>query len=271
SVHIKIDTGMSRMGFVYDNNNLQNQNTLKDIKNIFNFKGLILNGIYTHFSHSDSFDESAKQFTKAQYENFRDIIKILENDNLKFKTIHCQNSGAIEYGVFDICTHGRPGIILYGLAPSREYNNLFSLKPVMSLKSTITAIKELKKDSFISYSRKFKTTKDIKVAIIPAGYADGYFRDFYKQGYVLIHGKKAKIVGVICMDQFMVDVTDFEDVKEGNLVILMGCAEYGEKITADQMASWSDTINYEIVCGVSRRVPRVYIKNQEIIDYVSYL
>ena len=164
----------------------------------------------------------------------------------------------------------RAGIILYGLAPSGKLQGKFDLIPAMTLKTAVAYVKELKKGATVSYGRTFTAEKDMKIATVPIGYADGYIRHNAKDGYMLVNGKKAKIVGRICMDQTMLDVTDIENVNTGDEVIVFGTGENGEP-TADLIAQNTDTINYEVVCLVGKRVPRIYYRNGKITDVMYKL
>lgn len=260
NIHIKIDTGMSRLGFRPD------QSTLHIITQISKLQNIKITGIYTHFATSDMDDMA---FTYEQYEKFNDFIKLLEKNNIKIPYIHVSNSGGIidsrEFD-FDIV---RPGIILYGLYPSkRQINDAIKLLPAMSLKTRISFIKEVEENTSISYSRTFFTNKKTIVATIPVGYADGYARDMSNKGRVLIGGEYANILGNVCMDQFMVDITNIKNVRQNDEVVLIG--KQGDKeITIEEIADIQKTINYEIVCNIGKRVPRVYIKNNNFVKTVN--
>lgn len=261
-IHIKIDSGMGRIGYRID------EDYLKEIKSISNLPNVILEGIFTHFATADSLD---KNYTKQQYERFRFICNELIENNIKVNTCHCANSATI----IDLPQYHqnmvRAGIILYGLYPSKEVDIFnIKLKPIMSLKCKITYIKKIKKGDSISYGRKFIADKDCKIATLPIGYADGYTRLLSGKAQVLIHGHRASIVGNICMDQCMVDISNIPDVKRGDEAVLFG--NQGEEcITVDELAEKIGTINYEVVCMIARRVPRVYKRNNEIIYSKNYL
>ena len=255
--HIKLDTGMSRIGFMCQKFPRDNA-TIDKIESVLKSDRLIAEGIFTHFCVSDE-AEKGEEFTENQYECFTHTIDLLKQRGIAFEIAHCSNSGAIEDYPKTHCDMVRAGIILYGLSPSSDIRNKLDLKPVMTLKSTVSLVKQIKKGATVSYGRTFKADKDMTVATVPVGYADGYIRD-YKDGYMLINGKKAPIVGRICMDQTMVDVTDISSVRTGDEVILFGSGENGE-LTADDLAKMTDTINYEVVCLVSKRVPRIMIEN----------
>ncbi|WP_058486268.1 alanine racemase [Defluviitalea phaphyphila] len=262
NIHIKIDTGMGRIGFKPNNESI---NLIKEINKLPN---LNIEGIFTHFSSADEADSS---FTELQFNRFTSFIKELEKEKIYIPIKHCSNSaGFISYKK----THMnliRPGIILYGLYPSDEVKkDIVDLKPAMTLKAKVIFVKEVEKNSPISYNRKFITKRKTKVATIPVGYADGYSRRLSSKGRVLIKGHYAPIIGNICMDQFMVDVTHIPNVKIGDEVILMGQQE-DKIITAEEIAKKIGTINYEIICVVGKRIPRVYKKNKEIIKEINYI
>lgn len=267
-IHIKIDTGMSRIGFMCQEFPRDN-NSIKEITEACNLPNLDLEGLFTHFCVSDEADEG-REFTHNQYGNFRYVKEQLENSGLDIKISHCSNSGAIEDYSETYCDMVRAGIILYGLAPSGKLQGKFDLIPAMTLKTAVAYVKELKKGATVSYGRTFTAEKDMKIATVPIGYADGYIRHNAKDGYMLVNGKKAKIVGRICMDQTMLDVTDIENVNTGDEVIVFGTGENGEP-TADLIAQNTDTINYEVVCLVGKRVPRIYYRNGKITDVMYKL
>jgi len=261
-VHIAMDTGMGRIGF------LPNEKAIKDVSEICSLKGLDVVGIFTHFSTSD---EEDKEYTNEQFKKFIEFTEKLSDLGIEIPLKHTSNSGAIIDMPETYLDGVRAGIILYGYYPSNEVKkeNL-SLKPALTLKASITRVQEMDKDMYISYGKTFKTERKSLIATLPIGYADGYSRLLAKNAKVIIHGKFAPIVGRICMDQCMIDVTDIEDVKVGDKVILLG--EQGNlKFNADDIAEIMGTINYEILCMLKFRIPRVYIKNGEIINVRNYL
>lgn len=262
-VHIKLDTGMSRIGFMCQEFPRDN-NSIKEIKKVCELDGLDVEGVFTHFCVSDS-DAEGKEFTDKQYSNFKHTINSLKENNIEFKVVHCSNSGAIEDYPETYCDMVRAGIILYGLAPSPLLKDRLPLKPCMSMKTVIALVKTIKKGATVSYGRTFTAEKDIKIATVPVGYADGFIRAYAKDGYMIVNGKKAPIVGRICMDQTMLDVTDIDGVKTGDEVIVFGSGERGER-TADDLAVCADTINYEVVCTISKRVPRLFVHNEQVTE-----
>lgn len=267
-IHVKCDTGMSRIGFMCQEFP-RDDNSIKEIIEACGLTNLQPEGLFTHFCVSDE-SEDGREFTAKQFANFSHVKTELENAGLQIPICHCSNSGAIEDYENTYCDMVRAGIILYGLAPSPKLFGKLDLQPAMTLKTTVAYVKTLKKGSDISYGRTFTAEQDMKIATVPIGYADGYVRQNAKDGYMLVGGKRAKIVGRICMDQTMLDVTDIDDVKIGDEVIVFGTGESGEP-TADTIAANTDTINYEVVCLVGKRVPRIYYKNGIITDVMYKL
>lgn len=264
-IHIKIDTGMSRLGFYYQDPT-QDVNALEDICKVLELYRLLPQGIFTHFS---SADEGVDAFTLKQLDNFKTLLSKLSHIN--FKYVHASNSGAIEDFAgarFDMV---RAGIILYGLSPSNDIRNKLNLKPALSLKSVISHIKTVKAGACISYGRDFIANKVMTVATVPIGYADGYTRVIAENGgEILVKGKRCKIIGRICMDQLMIDLADIQDVKIGDTVTIIG-TDKSECISADEIAKLRNTINYEVICDIGARVPRVYIKNGHEIGMLNYI
>ena len=255
-VHIALDTGMGRIGF------LPSDESFKAICEICSLKGLDVVGIFTHFSSSD---EKDKEYTQYQFNQIYDFINKIEKEGINIPLKHASNSAAIIDLPNTYLDAVRAGIILYGYYPSNEVKkeNL-SIKPALTLKAKIAHVKELESGMYISYNRTFKTSRKSKIATIPIGYADGYIRTLKHDAKVIVNGQLAPIVGNICMDQFMIDVTDIDDVKTGDEVILLGESN-GIKFNADDLAKCMDSINYEVLCLLKKRVPRAYIKNGQII------
>ena len=267
-IHIKADTGMSRIGFMCQQFP-RDDNSIKEICEACALPNLIPEGLFTHFCVSDEGDEG-RGFTQKQYDNFTYVRKALESEGLNIEICHCSNSGAIEDYGDTYCDMVRAGIILYGLAPSPKLFGKLNLRPAMTLKTSVAYVKELKKGADISYGRTFTAPKDMKIATVPIGYADGFVRSNAENGYMLVNGQKAKIVGRICMDQTMLDVTDIDYVEQGDEVVVFGTGEHGEP-TADLIAKNTDTINYEVVCLVGKRVPRIYYKDRVITEVMYKL
>ena len=261
-IHIALDTGMGRIGF------LPNEKAISDVSEICSLKGLEVIGIFTHFATSD---EKDKTYTHEQFKKFLDFTNKLSALGIEIPIKHVSNSGAIMDVPETYLDAVRAGIILYGYYPSDEVNkNNLSLKPALTLKASITRVQEMEPEMYVSYGRTFKTERKSLIATLPIGYADGYSRLFAKKGKVIINGKFAPIVGRICMDQCMIDVTDIGDVKVGDEVILLG-EEGNVKFNADDIAEIMGTINYEILCMLKYRVPRVYKKNGEIFSVKNYI
>lgn len=261
-IHIKIDTGMGRIGFRCTGEDTDT------IKKIVSLPSIEAEGIFTHFSTAD---EADKAFTYLQAERFKTVIEALKKDGIEFDMIHGANSAGIMDFDDMLFTAVRPGIIQYGLYPSADVKKAdLTLKPVMSIKSHISFIKTVSEGTPIGYGRTYRAPSERVIATIPVGYADGYLRSMKNGGRVIINGAYAPITGRVCMDQFMVDATDIKDIKIGDEVIIMGEKD-GIQITADEIAGIMDTINYEVVCLVSRRVPRVYMENGKEVKTVSYI
>ena len=267
-IHVKIDTGMSRIGYMCQSFP-RDDYSIEEIKQTCELSNLELEGMFTHFCVSDEAEQGA-EFTAKQFENYNYVKTRLEESGIDIKICHCSNSGAIEDYENTYCDMVRAGIILYGLAPSQKLADRLDLIPAMTLKTTVAYVKGLKAGSDISYGRTFTAEKEMKIATVPIGYADGYIRKNAENGYMLVNGKRAKIVGRICMDQTMLDVTDIDDVKTGDEVIVFGSGSMGEP-TVDEIAKNTDTINYETVCIVGKRVPRIYIKDGKVMDVMYKL
>lgn len=260
-MHIKVDSGMSRIGFMCQEFP-RDEYSIEEICEACCLPNLEVEGLFTHFCVSDE-DAEGREFTNKQYENFIHVRDSLKKRGVDISVVHCSNSGAIEDYPETCCDMVRAGIILYGLAPSSKLVDRLDLVPAMTLKTVVAFVKEVQKGATISYGRTFTADRKMKIATVPIGYADGFIRQNAKDGYMMVNGKKAKIVGRICMDQTMLDVTDIEDVKTGDEVVVFGTGENGEP-TADSLAENTGTINYETVCLVGKRVPRIYIKDGKI-------
>lgn len=256
-IHIKIDTGMGRIGFDCRNEQL---NGYDDILYCLKLPSLQSEGIFTHYSSADSFEPDDVNYSNSQFDRFNTIVERLNTDGYNFKYIHCCNSAA---SALRSNTEGnliRPGIILYGNSPADGLSIGYNPLPIMSIKSSVSMVKEIDKEQALSYGRIFVSEKPMKIATVPIGYADGYPRALSNCGKVIINGKFAPIVGRICMDQLMVDVSEIENVDIGSVVTLIGSD--GEcEITFDDIAKATGTIAYEIMCNISIRLPRIYIKN----------
>ena len=265
-VHIKIDTGMSRIGFMCQSFPRDNS-SVNEIFEACSLKGLQAEGIMAHFSVADE-GEEGRAYTEKQIENFEYTVKALKEKGVEFDIIHHANSAGTEDYENAHKTMVRAGIILYGLAPSDKLQGALPLMPLMTLKTSVASVKKIYKGTTVSYGRTFEAEEDMTVATVTIGYADGYFRDFSNKGYMLLKGKKCKILGRVCMDQTIIDVSGIENVKIGDEVIVFSATE---SPTADDLAKFADTINYEVICAVSKRVPRYYHKNGQIVDVMYKL
>ncbi len=239
--HVKIDTGMRRLG-------VQPQEA-KEFISSARKAGFEIEGAYTHFAAADSVDEEDVAFTKEQVEQFANL-------DLDVKIKHICNSGAALLKVVNCFDYVRIGIASYGLQPSDAVQSS-ELKPVLEWKSIVSYVKTINPGDTVSYGRTFRAFMEMRIATIPVGYADGYWRQLSNKGYVLIHGERCPIVGRVCMDQFMVDVSHLSDVKIGDEVVLIG-KQGDNAITAEEIARLVDTINYEVTCRISERVARKY-------------
>ena len=260
-IHIKIDTGMGRIGF------RPKKEAFDEIENISKLENIEINGIFTHFCTSD---EKDKTFTYTQRDRFVYAVTELEKRGINIPIKHASASaGLMDFD--DLFFNAvRPGIILYGYYPSDDVmKDRLPLKPVMSLKSYVMYIKNIENGDTIGYGRTYMADEKRTIATIPAGYADGYNRLLSNKGYVLVNGKRAPLKGRICMDQCMADITGI-NVKQWDEVVLMG-KQGNEEITADEIAKEIGTISYEVFCMVSKRVPRVYIKNGKVQKEINFL
>lgn len=263
-IHIALDTGMGRIGF------MPNEKSLKYVSEICSLPGLDVIGIFTHFSTSD---EENKDYTHEQFNKYLKFVENLLKLNINIPIKHVSNSGAIidMPETFENLDAIRAGIILYGYYPSDEVKkeNL-SLKPALTIKAKVAHVKEMNENMYISYGRTFKTERKSIIATIPIGYADGYSRLLIPGAKVIVNGKFAPIVGRICMDQCMIDVTDIGNVSTGDEVIILGqCGNL--KINADDYAKILGTINYEVLCMFKHRIPKVYIKDNKPVIVRNYI
>ena len=250
-VHIKVDTGMGRLGIEEDHV----IDFVEDVRK--SCPHLKLEGIYTHFPLADS----DREFTFAQMRHFRDIVFSLENRFLTFQYVHAGNSMGLGDYKSELFNLARPGLMLYGLYPMPELRSKVALKPVMSVKARIIFIKNIAKGRGVSYGHTFKAKEDMTVAVLPIGYSNGYLRSLSNRGFVLISGLRCPVIGRVTMDQIMVDITPLglsgQSPKIGDEAVLMG-KQKEDEITADEVAEWAGTISYEILCSLGNRLPRVF-------------
>ena len=267
NVHMKVDTGMSRIGFLYQDSE-DDAATIDEIENACKLPGLYAQGIFQHFAVADC-GEQGEVYTRLQYDLFLDVIRRLQKRGIDFELYHCCNSaGASEYRDLQL-NMARLGIVIYGLTSSDLVKEQWGIELVMSVKSVVAMVKEIEAGTTVSYGRTFTAEHDMKIATIPIGYADGYTRRLSGNGArMIINGAYVPIIGTICMDMCMVDVTGL-DVKAGDAVTVIG-KEGDKAVTADEVAAKSGTINYEITCDISKRVPRVYVRDGEVVSVQKF-
>lgn len=260
-MHIKIDTGMARLGFPVGEESVQ------AIKNISCMPNLVLEGMYTHFATAD---EADKTFTKKQMADYLWMKERLKELGVSFRYCHCSNSAGIidmPEANFDLV---RAGISMYGLYPSEDVKkDNVPLRPAMELISCVAHLKWVEEGTPVSYGRTYVTDRRTRIATIPAGYGDGYPRSLSGRGYVLIRGKKAPILGRVCMDQLMVDVTDIDDVQYADRVTLIG-DDGEEHLSVEVLSCLSGKFNYEFVCGLGKRIPREFIRHGKVIEQLDF-
>lgn len=260
-VHIKLDTAMSRLGFMVS------EESVNEIEKISKLPGIELEGLFTHFAKADETDKTS---AKKQMDDYLWMKEKLAEKGIHFAYYHCSNSA----GIIDLPDANmdmvRAGISTYGLYPSEEVDkNAVALKPAMQIFAHITHVKWIEKGMQVSYGGTFEASRKMKIATIPIGYGDGYPRSLSNKGYVLIHGKKAPILGRVCMDQMMVDVTEIPDVKFGDLVTIVGENE-GAFLPVEALSDLSGRFNYEFICDINKRVPREYIRNGQVAEQIDY-
>ncbi|MDK2934135.1 MAG: alanine racemase [Clostridiales bacterium] len=261
-IHLKIDTGMTRVGFACEDS------AIKTILSIAQLPGIEIEGIFTHFA---SADEKDPDYTHKQFQKFMFVCNELEKMGLYIPVKHaCNSAGIVQFPEMHL-DMVRPGIILYGLYPSDEVDKQkIHLKPAMELKATVTHLKEVEKGTPVSYGRVFTTKKRTAIATIPIGYADGYSRVLTGSAKMIAGGKIVPVIGRICMDQCMIDVTEVKDISVGDEVIVFG-HKNGLTIPVEDIAKTMNTINYEVLCIIGKRVPRVYIQNGKVVEILNYL
>ena len=257
-IHIKIDTGMGRVGYRYGDSLEENKASIDEILKIAALPNMEINGIFTHFSVADDADD---EYTFLQFERFCGICDKLETNGLKIPLRHCCNSAALIRFPHMHLDMVRPGIILYGHKPSEYVDcSALGLKPSMTFKARVTNIKTIEKGESISYGRKFVADSKRKIATVPVGYADGYSRVLSGKVQIIAGGKLCNNVGNICMDQCMIDVTNVNTIAIGDEVILFGEGDNIE-LPVESLAEKMGTINYEILCMIGKRIPRIYLKD----------
>lgn len=255
-VHVKVDTGMNRIGITPD------REGLSFVKELAGQKGVVIEGIFTHFARAD---EPDKTKTAEQLRTFRQFIHMIKEElSLEIPLKHCANSaGILEMPEADM-DMGRAGIAMYGLSPSGEAARKVPLIPALALYSHVVYVKTIDKGQSVSYGGTFTAEKTMRVATIPVGYGDGYPRELSNKGYVLLHGRRAPILGRICMDQFMADVSEIPEAAEGSRAVLLG-QDGDEAISAEALGEVSGRFHYELICGIGKRVPRIYREKGRIL------
>jgi alanine racemase len=262
-IHIKIDTGMTRVGF------MPGYSAIKNVLEINKLPRIIIEGLFTHFA---SADEREKEYTYMQFERFMSICSELNRIGVYIPIKHCANSAAIvEFPEMHL-DMVRPGIILYGMYPSEEVDkSRIDLRPAMTLKANVILVKDVEPNTCISYGRIFTTARASRIATIPIGYADGYTRMLSNKGKVLVNGEIAPVVGRVCMDQCMIDVTDLgSEVKVGDEAVLFG-SQGDSRIAIEEVAAAIGMINYEMVCIIGKRIPRAYLEGGRVSTVLNYL
>lgn len=254
--HVKIDTGMGRIGLRHE----KPEQCAAEIAEMCRIEKLSVEGIYTHFAVADSDAPDNIAYTDMQEKYITDTYDVLVQMGIKLPHMHFMNSAATCYRNSSRSTLSRAGIIIYGLHPDISLDIPNGLEPVMELKAVISQVKTIEAGTCVSYGRTFTANREMRVATVTIGYADGYSRLLSSKGEILVGGKRCKIIGRVCMDQLMIDVTGAE-AKSGDIVTLIG-KDGGDCITADELASIYGTIGYEVVCGISKRVPRIYIEGK---------
>lgn len=261
-VHVKVDTGMSRIGI------RPNEEGLAFMEWAAGLGHVVIEGAFTHFARADEKDKGAARAQLTQFTQFLEKAQARMGRDIPIK--HCSNSAGILTLPEANLSLVRAGITLYGLSPSEEVTkDILSLRPVLSLKSHLVYVKEVAAGTPVSYGGTFETGERMRIGTVPVGYGDGYPRSLSNKGYVLIRGKRARILGRVCMDQFMVDVSKIPDAKEGDEVTLIG-NDGAEEITMEMLGDLSGRFNYELACDLGKRIPRVYLKEGDIVCTRDY-
>lgn len=259
--HIKLDTGMGRLGFSAD------EEGIREVLAAGRESHLELEGIFTHFARADEADLAS---AREQLGKFTRAVAELKKQGMEFRYRHCANSAGITVSLGTDLELVRAGISMYGLYPSGETGEeKLKLYPALSLTSTLSLVKWVPEGTPVSYGGTFVAPKTMRIATIPVGYGDGYPRSLSGRGYVLLHGKKAPILGRVCMDQFMVDVTDIPEADFGSRAVLAG-SDGDESISVEALGELSGRFNYEFVCALGKRIPREYIKGGKVVEQVDY-
>ena len=267
NVHLKLDTGMTRIGFfAYDH-----ERTLPELLEVCGLPHLHVEGVFTHFCVADSKAPEDEAFTRTQYARFTAMLDALAAHGIRPELRHCASSGATILYPELALDMVRPGIATYGHAPSEDAEGILDLRPLMTVRTTVAQLREIPAGTSISYGRTYTAERDMRVAVLPIGYADGLLRGLSGKVSFRIRGKMARSVGRICMDMCMVDVSEIPEIRVGDEAALFGYDTDGTLLPCERIAQQAGTISYEILCGISKRIPRIYMQDgreQEILQYI---
>lgn len=267
NVHLKLDTGMTRIGFfAYDH-----ERTLPELLEVCGLPHLHVEGVFTHFCVADSKAPEDEAFTRTQYARFTAMLDALAAHGIRPELRHCASSGATILYPELALDMVRPGIATYGHAPSEDTEGILDLRPLMTVRTTVAQLREIPAGTSISYGRTYTAERDMRVAVLPIGYADGLLRGLSGKVSFRIRGRMARSVGRICMDMCMVDVSEIPGIRVGDEAALFGYDTDGTLLPCERIAQQAGTISYEILCGISKRIPRIYMQDgreQEILQYI---
>ena len=267
NVHLKLDTGMTRIGFfAYDH-----ERTLPELLEVCGLPHLHVEGVFTHFCVADSKAPEDEAFTRTQYARFTAMLDALAAHGIRPELRHCASSGATILYPELALDMVRPGIATYGPAPSEDAEGILDLRPLMTVRTTVAQLREIPAGTSISYGRTYTAERDMRVAVLPIGYADGLLRGLSGKVSFRIRGRMARSVGRICMDMCMVDVSEIPGIRVGDEAALFGYDTDGTLLPCERIAQQAGTISYEILCGISKRIPRIYMQDgreQEILQYI---
>lgn len=267
NVHLKLDTGMTRIGFfAYDH-----ERTLPELLEVCGLPHLHVEGVFTHFCVADSKAPEDEAFTRTQYARFTAMLDALAAHGIRPELRHCASSGATILYPELALDMVRPGIATYGHAPSEDAEGILDLRPLMTVRTTVAQLREIPAGTSISYGRTYTAERDMRVAVLPIGYADGLLRGLSGKVGFRIRGRMARSVGRICMDMCMVDVSEIPEIRVGDEAALFGYDTDGTLLPCERIAQQAGTISYEILCGISKRIPRIYMQDgreQEILQYI---
>lgn len=267
-IHVKLDTGMSRMGFLSYGEVLEQ--SLREIETLCQLEHIVPQGLYTHFAVSDTLDTESKDYTEEQFAYYTNVRQKLEERGVVFSINHCSNSAAILHYPEMNLDMVRAGIVLYGLLPAPESSDALDLRPLMNFYGSVTMIKEIPAGRTVSYGREFTAPAPTRIANVGIGYADGYDWAFSNKGEMIIRGQRVPVIGRVCMDQLMLDITTVEDAAIGDIVTVVG-TDGEESISFQDLAEATGTIHYEKTSVIGKRVPRVYYRKEEIVDVTDLL